>query len=598
MPAAASKTKKTSIPPMPPLQPPIDSPLRRSSRITEMSSPDTSTNTVTSKTINQPTVAVASRPSANTSALKAVAECISNEVCRVTFTSSSTPVPFPTATVPHASTFETSNTTTPNEANTIPTTTFPIVALDNVFGLSPVAEETPNSADDVDVSTKKKKARSYVRKYDTDGSYFESLYYRELSENHPVRFKMKENPEVDGEHSVFKLTLDDFIVVPDTNNPSIQIIATINKIPPLSYRADQLRRMISRFGGGARTGTKPVLVEELLGIYVDAPSVVRVGKHMDKTGSQLHSQHNFPRLLNVMLCDLHYNEYLDHRKKADRQNLDTGKQKDQQFYWEKVLGRYQLEEPNREYDNCVSEHDVFLQMGINPALANRQIKDWKVLRDMYYDIKKQVHTALVNMQQSGTHESKFWNFCKGKINMLYMYEWTDIRTEVLGMVLASMPKGFGLKRENKGWKTNKSPSPAKKKLNPVEDAAIKEIKEIKEILSRKHAAWETYMEEKQKKRHKASKGSRLAAAQKSVIEATAQYTSNAASFLTFVKEHYPTYDGHRLLKCNDDLVLLELLDNDPDHDLFLHLAGIKQLRSMICHAKEKIKEYEKSGCAG
>jgi hypothetical protein len=62
------------------------------------------------------------------------------------------------------------------------------------------------------------------------------------------------------------------------------------------------------------------------------------------------TKHDFPRLLNVMLCDQHFDEFRRYREYT--KNPDDMTSKRRAFidsYWTVVMGRYITTKPNEQY---------------------------------------------------------------------------------------------------------------------------------------------------------------------------------------------------------------------------------------------------------
>ena len=66
--------------------------------------------------------------------------------------------------------------------------------------------------------------------------------------------------------------------------------------------------------------------------------------------------------------------------------------------------------------------------------------DWKKLRLIFKALITEYKICLTRFTQSGTHNSDFFNFCNGKLEIFYFRKWLELRPEVIGYVEAELPE--------------------------------------------------------------------------------------------------------------------------------------------------------------
>ena len=116
-----------------------------------------------------------------------------------------------------------------------------------------------------------------------------------------------------------------------------------------------------------------------------------------------------------------------------REELDSGSVNGNSSFWKDVAEEF-LEE-RVEYCRIVEQHVSFRQ--INPGLITRHDSD--TLRSMWNELTSLYQRARSNMVKSGTHDSDFSNFCKGKVDLLYLHFWVEKKPHLLNTVKGRPP---------------------------------------------------------------------------------------------------------------------------------------------------------------
>lgn len=82
-------------------------------------------------------------------------------------------------------------------------------------------------------------------------------------------------------------------------------------------------------------------------------------------------------------------------------------------------------------------HDAFDDYEIDPSkiFSHSSQKLWM----MYPDLNSRHKTAMANFTQSRTHDSEFWNFCSGQLDLLYMHLFLEMKPGLTDAFSAMMP---------------------------------------------------------------------------------------------------------------------------------------------------------------
>lgn len=100
---------------------------------------------------------------------------------------------------------------------------------------------------------------------------------------------------------------------------------------------------------------------------------------------------------------------------ASRQLLDTGLAANDEHFWVRVQEAFI--QPNEDYDQLeflddeyIADHDY-----IDPGDIVQH--DWKKLRSIWKKPNSDYKAALARFTVSGTHDSNFYSFCNGKLDV-------------------------------------------------------------------------------------------------------------------------------------------------------------------------------------
>ena len=146
------------------------------------------------------------------------------------------------------------------------------------------------------------------------------------------------------------------------------------------------------------------------------------------------------RLLNILFSDLFAERFADTGNVANRQLLDSGLGANDQHFWESVQQAFVSPTANTVYDQLQFQDDpIIAQQGddIDPSKVVHH--DWKKLRSIWKLTNSDYKAAVTRFTVSGTHENEFWNFCAGKVEVLYLRKHLEKRPNLADFVQADLP---------------------------------------------------------------------------------------------------------------------------------------------------------------
>jgi hypothetical protein len=146
------------------------------------------------------------------------------------------------------------------------------------------------------------------------------------------------------------------------------------------------------------------------------------------------------RLLNILFSDLFAERFADTGNVANRQLLDSGLAANDQHFWESVQQAFVSPTANAVYDQLQFQDDpIIAQQGddIDPSKVVNH--DWKKLRSIWKLTNSEYKSAVTRFTVSGTHENEFWNFCAGKVEVLYLRRHLEKRPNLADFVQADLP---------------------------------------------------------------------------------------------------------------------------------------------------------------
>jgi hypothetical protein len=171
---------------------------------------------------------------------------------------------------------------------------------------------------------------------------------------------------------------------------------------------------------------------------------------------------------------------------ATRSVLDSGRAGNDQQSLESVQESYQVE--NSVYSTLqFTDCEIFVYNEINPSKIIKH--DWKKLRSIWKALVLDYKAALSRFTLSGTHDSDFYNFCHGKIEILYLRKYLEIRPQVVRYVEADLPPetfldssaavpSIYINSSDSNGDVEVPPSSSKKRKTLITSELIKAIREI------------------------------------------------------------------------------------------------------------------------
>ena len=115
---------------------------------------------------------------------------------------------------------------------------------------------------------------------------------------------------------------------------------------------------------------------------------------------------------------------------ADRFELDTGKASNNQLFWEGV---------QEAFDNLHFEDEALSNLH-HLNLKKIVHHDWKKLFAMWKKLYMEYKVALTNYTMSGTHSSKFFEFCCGRHDIYHLRKHLEAKPNLNSTVAADLPE--------------------------------------------------------------------------------------------------------------------------------------------------------------
>ena len=142
------------------------------------------------------------------------------------------------------------------------------------------------------------------------------------------------------------------------------------------------------------------------------------------------------RLLNVLFSDAFSVCLMGLAATRTRQQLHGLVSANAEF-WEDVHLAF-TDNTNTDIGQLQFEHHVFTKYGIDPSII--VVHSAQKLKGIYTNLKSRLKHAYANYAKSGMHNSDFWNFCDGQIDVLYLHMFVRAKPGMLSVVTAMMPE--------------------------------------------------------------------------------------------------------------------------------------------------------------
>jgi hypothetical protein len=154
------------------------------------------------------------------------------------------------------------------------------------------------------------------------------------------------------------------------------------------------------------------------------------------------------RLINILFSDGFASDFAHIGDTVARLVIDSGKAANDEHFWARVQCAFL--EANDHYDELkFIDDDVFSGIDhINPAIIVPH--DWKKLRAIWKGVNADYKATLANFTVSGTHDSNFYSFCHGKLDIYYLRKHLELRPELNSMVEGNLPSECALNSDMTG----------------------------------------------------------------------------------------------------------------------------------------------------
>jgi hypothetical protein len=294
------------------------------------------------------------------------------------------------------------------------------------------------------------------------------------------------------------------------------------------------------------------------------------------------TKHDFPRLLNVMLCDRHFDEFKKYRRYIKHPDDVTPKRRAfVDGYWTRVMSRYVTTTPNEQYDQCrFLHHPVFIKAGFNPGIAKRQVANEDVLRKLFDHVYKKFLTASCMEKLNKPYQDDFWYYCNGQAHVMYIKMWGENKPQfMISMEPGSMPKSMRLCTY-----IPKTPDHPFKRLKT--DLVISSLNDLLLYLDQ-------WCEEKDKLKDQSLNSKEEDAWYIEMFSGYNEFIHQSLesdfsrildAFKHVCENYFPGYDPIDLLDLDEKRLLISF-ENNPCHTLFKHVKAVQKVEKYIEDSK-------------
>jgi hypothetical protein len=178
------------------------------------------------------------------------------------------------------------------------------------------------------------------------------------------------------------------------------------------------------------------------------------------------------RLLNILFSDEFTADFADLGNIASRQILDSGKAGNQQHFWERVSSAFIEDNETFGLLHFLDDEVLAAYSYIDPS--KKIPHDWKKLRTIWKAVNADYKVALNKFTQSGTHDSDFFSFCNGKVEMYYLRKYLDLRPNLTATVEADLPVECAVSSEGFATTSTSGFSEKKKRVGNELAEALRE----------------------------------------------------------------------------------------------------------------------------
>ena len=200
------------------------------------------------------------------------------------------------------------------------------------------------------------------------------------------------------------------------------------------FSSKQLRTICSRLNlKGVKNVKKQDMIDRLVKAYNNWKNYEML-KNRNNAAPRKQAQCSF-RLMNILFSDAFADQFATIGDTATRQVLDTGTAASDEHFWYGIQKVFIT--PHEDYDQLLfQDDDHFSDCDIDPCIIVEH--DWKKLRTIWKGVNAEYKAALTRYTLSGTHESEFYNFCNGKLDVYYLRKHLGLRPNLNAFVEADL----------------------------------------------------------------------------------------------------------------------------------------------------------------
>ena len=198
-----------------------------------------------------------------------------------------------------------------------------------------------------------------------------------------------------------------------------------------NIRSKDLRLIAKAFGVRSYGQMKKEkIIESIISAYVN--------KDLYTNSEKTRKQRQCPyRLLNFIFSDEFSEDFGTVGNVATKQELDAGIAGNNKGFWVRVQAAFVKTHP--VYDKLQFTDDkFFINTSIDPG-ENVQNHDWKKLRSIWLEVNSNYKESLYKFTKSGNHESEFYGFCGGRLDVYYLWKYLQLKPGLNESVRAGLP---------------------------------------------------------------------------------------------------------------------------------------------------------------
>jgi hypothetical protein len=272
-------------------------------------------------------------------------------------------------------------------------------------------------------------------------------------------------------------------------------------------RSNQLRTICSRLGiKGVKNAKKKEMIDKVVAHHQnhEAYKSLEVAEISNNNVSPRKQVQCPFRLMNVLFSDTFAPRLATLGNAATRHELDNSSAAYDQGFWLDVRRAFTDDTDSYgclffSYDNVLGSQDH-----IDPSIIVPH--DWKKLRTIWKSVNADYKAAIARFTVSGTHESDFYSFCNGRLDVYYLRKHLYLRPELNETIEADLPSECAmssLQGDDDMGSSSTTPSKRKREKSKSNSELYDLIRDIGESKMRTALTTKqklTYMEKEDKRR--------------------------------------------------------------------------------------------------